>query len=76
MSTTKAQKEVLKRMAEGESLCKNGSRHFLLKSNGMATKVRRETFNCLYMGRYVDSNGTVFDVSHYKINEKGRSEIK
>lgn len=73
MSVSKAQLEVLKKIADGGTLwILRESRSTFTTLRGVTQKVNLNTFNSLYNRRYIDPNGhNIEGRDYYKLSEKG-----
>jgi len=78
MSTiSKAQKTLLSYLVNGCELFLDENRKpHIVEKGGFCIKIGVNTFNSLFMGRYLDPNGRIFGKDYYKITDKGREAIK
>lgn len=77
---TKLQRKILELIADGMSLChdpraKDGVHYYLLAFNGYKIDVSENDWEFLYWRRYIDTNGKIFGIYHYKLSELGESEV-
>jgi len=73
MKASKAQLEVLKKIADGGTLwILRESKSIFTTLRGVTQKVNKKTFDVLYNRRYIDPNGhNIEGRDYYQLSEKG-----